>query len=736
VSHLISAKRRWARDIGVSELVEHFDEIERRWRDAGKKGLPWSVLNRREEEVIATEIARCRNDFSYAARNYFWIINKESKQDQLFRLWESQELILDAILRLKAQGRSQRIVLIKARQLGCSTVAEGLIAHRIIFHRNADCYIVSYDDEHAGYLFGIVQHIYDKLPWWMRPLSASREIKRCLVLDNPDPDDRRRNPGMNSMVTAKGAMATTGVGQGRALAACHLSEFADWVDAKAREIIEEDIENALADSPETFGIMESTAKGAGNYSHDFWLRMERLEDRANWVPLFLPWFFDRSRAIVVLPEGWKVEQAEADIRERASRDWVRCDDSACEQFQRRIRNTVDSTGKPCLTCGRGTMRAFTITDNQLAWMERRRENVEDDEESLNKLRQEQASTPEEAFRISGVRLFSERQLAFAQSTIMEPIAAGFIDKTLRFHGVNRETGRCFSQGCELDHSYDADDLLLWEMPVHGESYVVGGDVADGLGGKYDYSCAQVIKIDRTGGCDEQVATFASNTIDPEAFSDLVNRMGRYYNEASVATELNATAGGVCAHSLRVRLQYPNLYRPMNAGNVNLESSILGWKTTAGTKPRLYHSLRKALDQRMLKIRCKFTVTEINNFRREDESSRRMGAMVGHDDRIMALMIANAVAHERDWDEDGGTIRYRTPLTLETAPYAYHCFGCGHQWPGRTPIECLQCPECETLHIMARQQHSSDTGQDSVDLERELRFDPLDDSPRVPDYISL
>lgn len=681
-------------------MIRHLDEKEGMWLAAKKQGSPWDYLTAKELKVVIQEIDRCRDDFSYAARNYFWIVSKETKQDQLFKLWEAQELLLNEIMHMKAQGLSQRIVVIKARQLGLSTIAESLIAHRVVFFRNADCFVVSYNDEHAARLFGYVQHIYDKLPWWMRPECASREFKEGLILDRKDFDERRLNPGMNSRVTAKGATSITGIGQGYALAGVHLSEWADWSPEKARTIIEEDIQYALADSPYTFGILESTAKGAGTYAHEFWKRMERMGDQAPWRPLFLPWFFDKSRRSVVMP-GWTIQQEEKDMRDRAHRDWARCDNKLCLQYVPRKKSGVDQVGTICSYCNYGTIQGFTLSDEQACYMERARVSCESDEKSLNKMRQELCSTAEESFRLTGIRLFSERALSYANSTISEPIARGYIDKSLKFHGHNPTTGVCWLTGCERDHRYEDASLSIWEHPIPGEQYVIGADVADGLGGDHDFSVAQVIKRHRFGGVDEQVAEFASNVIAPDAFADLLNRLGYYYNVGMMANEINATSGGIVVHALRVKYQYPNLYRPLNVNTASMDTQALGWKTNQVTKPRLYQALRSALDNRLLEIRSKFTVAEIHNFRKEDNTSMKMGAGVGHDDLIMALMIAYATAHERDWDEDQGVFHVEDELTMESAPYIFHCSACNKSWPARQPAEYRRCFHCNSMHLKIR-----------------------------------
>ena len=108
---------RWKRDPGVEELTEHFDQ-ERYLSDPGAVTIA-------DSRQLAAEIDRCQDSFEYAARNYFKIINKERK-DQFLVLNEGQELLLEKIYRLRDRGKPQKLQIIKARQLGCSTLVEAL----------------------------------------------------------------------------------------------------------------------------------------------------------------------------------------------------------------------------------------------------------------------------------------------------------------------------------------------------------------------------------------------------------------------------------------------------------------------------------------------------------------------------------------------------------------------------------------------------------------------------------
>src|SRR5207245_2367666 len=177
----------------------------------------------------------------------FWIVDKEGN-DQPFRLWESQELILDKLYKLRAKNKIQKLMVLKGRQLGCSTLIEGLIAWRTMYFPNVNAMVLSNVPKHAEYLYNIMLHVYDQLPWWMQPMLSSRKQDDGLHFQNPNQEARRTDPGLNSLVIVQAANQVSGVGQGYRLNAVHGSEYADWEEWRAREIIDGDMVHALAEN--------------------------------------------------------------------------------------------------------------------------------------------------------------------------------------------------------------------------------------------------------------------------------------------------------------------------------------------------------------------------------------------------------------------------------------------------------------------------------------------------------
>jgi len=675
------ADSRWHQDLEVAQLIEHLNQED-------KFNQP-DNLTPSEVRVILRELEHCRNDFVYAARNYFWITTKKLR-NQLLTLLPAQELILEKVLEMKAKKQPQKIIIIKARQLGCSTLIEALIAWRTMFFTNINALVVSYDKAHTSdVLFPIMCFIYDNMPWWMKPMCAQRKADELLYFDNPKPDLRSIDPGLNSKVFVRGANSS-GVGQGIRLSAVHVSEFTEYAEDVARGIIDEDMVNALVEDENTFAILESTAKGANRYGHKLWKRcMELLgSDEAEWYPLFLPFFFEATRVRPV-PVNWRVETPEFRMREKVESEWLRCQRSECLQYHYRYVQKVDRSGLICPTCEIGILNPYVLADEQLAWYEHRRKNSDRDEESSKLLKQEMASTGEEAFQLQGYQIFGQKAQDFANINVRNPIAEGDFDLAGRFHGCNttnpkNEAGfySCYQEDCNLDHTYDDAPLKIWEWPMPEAEYCIGADLSEGLGGKSAYSVGVAIRFSTTGGGDYQVATWRANTIDPIGFAYKLNHLGLLYNSGLMSVECNRY--DICLGTLRYQLGYPNLYRWKHLDSMNIMSNKLGWWTNMSSRPRLWQTFKRWLQQELFFVRSRNLAEEMKNFVKNEEDSYSAGGDQDEfDDENMAAMIALYTAHEGDWNDSLGMIAPKAKLAKEDAVYVIKCQNCQNEWWANT-----------------------------------------------------
>lgn len=227
------------------------------------------------------------------------------------------------------------------------------------------------------------------------------------------------------------------------------------------------------------------------------------------------------------------------------------------------------------------------------------------------LAQEYPSNPEEAFVRSGRPVFDLDMLRSLELT--EPAR-----------------GRLVYEG-----SYRMFDtkgpLAVWKEPEPGKAYCIGADVAEGLG-HGDYSVAMVICAD-TG---ELVACWHGHT-DPDIFGEeVLLDLGYWYNTCIVGVESNNH--GLTTLKALQRGGYPNIYRQRRLAQRSPQATeILGWRTTAVSKPLAIDELAKSLRDGAVLVGCEATIAELRTFVREEN-----GKMHGspHDDRVMSLAIAN------------------------------------------------------------------------------------------------
>lgn len=177
------------------------------------------------------------------------------------------------------------------------------------------------------------------------------------------------------------------------------------------------------------------------------------------------------------------------------------------------------------------------------------------------------------------------------------------------------------------------DLLIWEKPLKGFKYVIGCDVAEGIGG--DYSVIEVFNA-HTG---EQAAEFASNHIPPDTLGNYLVEIGKMYNTALLVIEVN-NHGLSVINSIKAR--YYNIYRREIRDRVtNERQESLGWKTTGVTKPLLVDALEQAIRDQDLMIRSYESIKEMKTFVQTDDQGKQGYGAEGssHDDRVIAIGLA-------------------------------------------------------------------------------------------------
>ena len=257
----------------------------------------------------------------------------------------------------------------------------------------------------------------------------------------------------------------------------------------------------------------------------------------------------------------------------------------------------------------GVFFPWSAGDRDEDWYEAKKRDLPDWQ-----LAQEYPDNPDEAFIRSGRPVFDIEALRN-----IEPIEPkrGYL---------KNEIGRNHYTFIE-----DGGEMSIWELPDSQEIYVIGADVAEGLG-HGDFSSAHIISAN-TGLL---VAQWHGH-VDPDVFGEVILRaLGYYYNHALIGVESN-NHGLTTIKGLQ-RVGYRNIYRQrkMNSRNPQI-SDTMGWRTTAVSKPLAIDELNAAVRDESILIYDKNTIAELRTFVREAN-----GKMHGspHDDRVMSLAIGN------------------------------------------------------------------------------------------------
>lgn len=331
------------------------------------------------ESATITAALRIRLDyklggFRQALERNFTIRDKQNKIG-LIKLNHQQLRALEEMERQWKEKGYIRICFLKARQIGFSTLVEGVSTICLFLQAHAEATIISHVDEHATYLFGMVDRALKALPGVPKD-SISREAEKYTQ------DEARLKLPLGSALFTKTARNLAS-GRGTTGSILHSSESAFYPDGGT-------LMGGILPSIPLMGarvFVESTANGTGNWFHEFWTQCEAGEN--DFIAFFAPWHqhHEYSNAFD------SAEQRRAFLQGMSHED---------QQLK----------------------EAYNLTDEQMNWrFWCIRNNCKGD---INVFRQEYPSYPEEAFLASGRPAFDAGNMLkiLASCRANPPIAKG------------------------------------------------------------------------------------------------------------------------------------------------------------------------------------------------------------------------------------------------------------------------------------------------------------------------
>ncbi len=295
-----------------------------------------------------------------------------------FRLNDAQRKLYAVAKRQQDAGKPVRLIILKARQLGFSTLTEGLIFHACATRKNVNALIVAHREDATANLFRMSKLFYDELPAPVKPMLRASNAQE-LVFENPSKlrSEREARPGLRSRIRCATA-GGRGIGRSDTLQCVHLSEYAFWpdgADGKASTLA--GILQAVPSLPGTMVVIESTANGFEDFKERWDAAVAGEND---FEPVFFAWFENPDYSMPVVP-GTEWTPEERDLK-----------------------------------------AAYQLTDEQLQW--RRWCIANNCGGSLDMFRQEYPASPGEAFLHSGTGVFDNEQIMLRLERLPEPAGRG------------------------------------------------------------------------------------------------------------------------------------------------------------------------------------------------------------------------------------------------------------------------------------------------------------------------
>lgn len=354
----------------------------------------------------------------------------------------------------------------------------------------------------------------------------------------------------------------------------------------------------IPDNIDTFCFLESTANGKtgiGGLFYEEWKRASDPKEGSDFIPIFLPWhsFTRYQRA------GWMF--ADDYVKKPKKVELVL---DALTDEEREMRETLH------------------LTAPQLAW--RRWAIATKCQGDLDKFNQEYPTTAEMAFIQAGLPFFRRADL-------------------LPFYQHVKKGARYIIRDQKLVPDTQGYFEVFTE-PKAGGQYVVGCDTSFGFNEKArSRSTAQVLDMETL----EQVAEYEAATA-PHVQARHLATIGRYYNNAVLAPEVQASGGGGGKEIIVYlrALDYWNIYidTARSADKVGRKPMVVyGWETNSKTRPRMIARLREVISERSVVIRSEKLLTQIGSI--GENESHHVEALQGHDDLLFAFMIALVVRVE-------------------------------------------------------------------------------------------
>ena len=338
--------------------------------DARVEVSPLLVFKKEQELFQADPIGLVKSEF----------LKIKTKDGELapLKLKSAQRRVVDMVQKIRKERRSLKMVILKSRQLGFSTMIEAILFAFSTQRPYFNSLILSHSSDHANYLLKMCQLYYDCLEKEQPHLCPKKKHSTEFKFEFA------HKRSMIEIDTAKNLKS----GRGGTYRMVHGSEVAFWPNF---EELMKSLMPSVPDKPDSMVFLETTANGTNQF-YKFWNRVNKDFKRGNtdWIPVFIPWSDD--------------EDCTRGFASPAARD-------------RFIHSLTREEKEMAL--------AYKLTHEQIHW---RRMKIENDFFGDDKrFKVEYPICAEEAFQSTSKQVFPQGLLKVQESNVISPKVIGEIE---------------------------------------------------------------------------------------------------------------------------------------------------------------------------------------------------------------------------------------------------------------------------------------------------------------------
>lgn len=606
----------------------------------------------------------CFADASYFVTRYARI---RDVKERIVRVEyrKAQKLFHQLLAKYDDRQVAIQLFILKARQVGISTVVAMYFLHRVLFRTNVHAIMASAQIPQSDKLAKMVWTTWEKLPFWLPPPQT--------VLKEREPV--WANGGAMSI---QAGSQDVGIAQGSTPTCIHLSEIADYKTPK--KTIEEGLFPAAHQTDALFFVLEGTGSTSSAWQKEKWdYYKSHWGQGGRFQTLFIPPccaddiypHADWLRANP-MPEGWPRQASNETRRMRRRAElFVRSTDYLAEELGRSW-----EMGREYMwywQCGYNEAVASHSEKTYLA---------------------QNAITDDDAFQSKFDPVFQDETIEITTKNREKNYAAYFIaGKTIivgsemkpfeppaeeiDYDGERIQLHWEANDGNKYDWELipclpfdDSDDtrcfdkLLVFEPPKEGADYSEAIDTADGLNlPNEDRSSLTILKHGAAKERDVAVAQFTSLRVNPAQMSRIAACVAVLFGTDGNGNITSANpmvmqfiieqirkTGDECQNQLIIMGFYDHHvmhFYDDKGGFDPSKGTKLGWRTSRWSRPLLLNRFVDAVNLGWLKINDPITIRQLKTFiRREKAGQSEMGHETGqHDDNIFSHAMAWTRGHD-------------------------------------------------------------------------------------------